>query len=329
MEFSCSGRGGTAAVGSPPGCSRRLFIVRVLVVALVLASGAAATTARAVGTATAPSIPPASLWAINETAQTDGIRTLTLPTAFVFLSWHRGTSLVPYHRGRDTVVEFSRGGHLAATWTATRVYPHGLAGCGNLYGPSPTRVRIHAHAVYSISRPDGSIAWMCVTDTASYPMVYQLSDSDQLPQSELASIVGNSRYRYAYTVSSFVDFWTPSRNIGCLAYVPGQGLDPGVLTCYIRSGLNPPPQRRTSDCRGRVFGWGSIVQLVLPQSASPVTAGYGCSTYEPVDTSARTLDYGHTINAFGATCQSMRTGLRCSNEIGHGFFLSRQRSYIF
>ena len=301
----------------------------VLGVALVLASGAATTTAGVVGTASAPSIPPASLWALNETAQTYGIRTLTLPPTYVFLGWHRRASLVAYHRGRDTVVEFSRGGRLAATWTATRVYPHELAGCGNLYGPSPTRFRIRAQTVYSVSRSDGSIAWMCVTDTASYPMVYQLSESHQLPRSEVASIVGNSRYHYAYTVSPFVDFWTPSRNIGCLAWVPGQGLDPGVLTCYIRSGLNPSPQHRTSDCRGRVFGWGSIVQLVLPQSANPVTAGYGCATYEPVDTSARTLDYGHTINAFGATCQSMRTGLRCSNERGHGFFLSRQRSYIF
>ncbi len=45
--------------------------------------------------------------------------------------------------------------------------------------------------------------------------------------------------------------------------------------------------------------------------------------------SAPTLDYGHSISFGGATCTSMRNGLRCSNRQGRGYFLSRQHSYLF
>lgn len=122
-----------------------------------------------------------------------------------------------------------------------------------------------------------------------------------------------------YTVSPFTDFWTPSRNIGCLAVLPGQGLDPALITCYIGSGLRPSPARRPSECRGAVFGWGQIVWLWSPQSGTASgLSGYGCADYEPIDTSAPTLDYSRRIQVFGITCNSKPIGLRCSNEQGPG-----------
>jgi hypothetical protein len=102
-----------------------------------------------------------------------------------------------------------------------------------------------------------------------------------------------------------------------------------AFTCYIRSGLRPaPPTHRIAECRVG-FGWGSIVWLDLPQGLGQRgTSEYGCSDYAPVDSSAPTLDYGQSITFSGATCTSMRVGLRCSNG-SHGFFLSRQHSYLF
>jgi hypothetical protein len=306
--------------------------VHAFVAAVLVASATVAITLPAVGASPArpPSIPAASLWAINETMQTYGIRTISLPPTYIFASWHQQSSNVPEHRGRDMVVEFSRGGLLAATWTATRVYPHQLSRCGNLYGPSRTRLTVRAKAVYAVSHPYGSIAWMCVTDTPYYPMVYRLWSDHGLSPNQLASIVGMSRYRYVYTVSPFIDFWTPTRNIGCVASIPGQGLDPGGIDCYVRSGLRPTPTHRPSVCRGAVFGWGNVVSLELPAAGPAIgRSQYSCADYEPVDTSARTLEYGHEIRAFGVTCNSMPIGLRCSNAKGHGFFLSRQHSYLF
>jgi hypothetical protein len=312
-------------------CAQRVVVVSVLVAAAVLlAPGAVAITPSAVAATKAPSIPPASLWAIEETMKTYGNRTITLPPAYAFLSWHQAVSVVPGHTGPDTVVEFSRDGRLAATWTATSVHASELALCGDLHGPSPTRYRVRGHMVYSMSSQHGRLAWICVADYAGYPVVYQLWDDHRFSWSQLATIVGTSSYRYVYSVSPFADFWTPSRNIGCLAVVPGQGLDPGGITCFIRSGLRPKPARRPADCRGAAFGWGRIVGLVLPQSGTSSGASeYFCADYEPVDTSARTLGYGHSMSFSGVTCTSMPSGLRCANAHGHGFFLSRQHSYLF
>lgn len=44
---------------------------------------------------------------------------------------------------------------------------------------------------------------------------------------------------------------------------------------------------------------------------------------------ARVVRYGTTWRGGAFRCKSLRTGLRCNNATGHGFFLSRQRSYRF
>ena len=41
------------------------------------------------------------------------------------------------------------------------------------------------------------------------------------------------------------------------------------------------------------------------------------------------LRYGTTWRRNGLVCSSKAIGLRCSNPAGHGFFMSRARSYRF
>ena len=41
------------------------------------------------------------------------------------------------------------------------------------------------------------------------------------------------------------------------------------------------------------------------------------------------LAYGRTWRGGVFTCLSQAIGLRCSNRVGHGFFLSRERWYRF
>jgi hypothetical protein len=101
-------------------------------------------------------------------------------------------------------------------------------------------------------------------------------------------------------------FKMPSRNIHCAIFS-------GNLRCDIMSGLKPEPQR---DCE---LDWTGLI-LVNNGKASPVCAG---------DTVRKegspTLEYGTKWKRNKMTCTSKMTGLRCRNEKGHGFFLSRDK----
>jgi hypothetical protein len=113
-------------------------------------------------------------------------------------------------------------------------------------------------------------------------------------------------------------FRMPSRNIGCLLTPPFPGANPkAVLRCDIRSGLKPVPRRRCE------LDWTGLAVSVTGR-ASPVCAGDTA-----IDRSTRILRYGTTWKRAGITCRSRRTGLRCTNRSGHGFFLARQGWRIF
>lgn len=304
---------------------------RALVGAVLVALVATAGPARA---ARPTPIPPASLFSIERTIFAFGFRTIALPRAYSFLRWGRHASAVPGHVGQDTIVAFAGPDGALVTWAATRLTPQGWARCADLYGSRTRRFTVDRHVVY-VAEPRGTrIAWMCVTDYGPFRLVYRLRAGRQFTAREMATIVGRSRFQYSYAVASFTDFWMPSRNIGCFGSIPGQGLDPGLLTCYIRSGLVPSPGPPTGYCRdlpkAQKFGWGDIVSIWLPVIGNPDgSRQYDCAEYEPVDPSAPTLAYGHTLEYGGVTCRSERIGLRCANRFGHGFFLSRQYSYLF
>jgi len=115
-------------------------------------------------------------------------------------------------------------------------------------------------------------------------------------------------------------FRTPSGNIGCM-YAKFSG-EPAYLRCDILSGLKPKPPR-PSSCPDYVE-WGYGYSMGKTGKASAVCAGDTA-----VVPDAKVLGYGRSWSRNGFSCTSLERGLRCRNASGHGFFLSRQRSYKF
>ena len=116
-----------------------------------------------------------------------------------------------------------------------------------------------------------------------------------------------------------VQFRTPTSNIGCV-YSSEPGRTGPYLRCDILSGLKPKPARP----RGCTLDWTFGFQMNRTGRARTVCAGDTA-----VDRHAKVLRYGHKWSAGGFSCTSRRTGLRCRNRSGHGFFLSRTRSFRF
>jgi hypothetical protein len=99
-------------------------------------------------------------------------------------------------------------------------------------------------------------------------------------------------------------FQLPSGNIGCL-------LASGVLRCDILSGLDPEP---TASCE---LDWVGL-SIGRTRAAAPNCAGD--TIFNP---DMPTLAYGSSWSRKGITCESRRTGLRCSNRQGHELSLAR------
>ena len=97
-------------------------------------------------------------------------------------------------------------------------------------------------------------------------------------------------------------FQTPSGNIVC-------GYMPKGLRCDLHSGLKPEP---SDPCPLDWVG----VWVEADGAAGPDCAG------DAVE-STQVLGYGRTWELGGMRCSSEATGLTCSNQGGHGFFLSR------
>jgi hypothetical protein len=128
-----------------------------------------------------------------------------------------------------------------------------------------------------------------------------------------ASLVGMARA--ATTVSSFR---TPSGNIGCV-YSSGLG-PPASLRCDIRSRLRPRPHKP----RGCDLDWGDSYEMTATGRVDLT-----CHGDTAILPSSRVLHYGSWWKKGGFACVSRASGLRCHNRAGHGFVLSRQRSYRF
>ena len=115
--------------------------------------------------------------------------------------------------------------------------------------------------------------------------------------------------------ASFVFFQTPSHNIGCV-----YSSSPASLRCDIRSGLKPAPPKPRGCMNDWTFGYS-----VNPTGRAHTVCA-GDTVFSP---SARVVRYGTTWRGGAFACKSSRSGLRCRNRSGHGFFLSRQHSYRF
>jgi hypothetical protein len=115
-----------------------------------------------------------------------------------------------------------------------------------------------------------------------------------------------------------VHFRTPSGNVQC-AYLAGNGFH-RELRCEIRGGIRPLPAR-PKDCVG---DWGGGYDLTPRGRAEILCVGDTIQVQH-----SRVLGYGKAWRAGAFSCLSQKVGLRCQNRVGHGFFLSRSRSYTF
>ena len=118
---------------------------------------------------------------------------------------------------------------------------------------------------------------------------------------------------------TYIDFRMPSNNVFC-AYISSTSPRYTYLRCDIMSHLKPMP-----SSAGCVEGSrGVSVSMNVYGRAT-----YPCSSDTVYNTNARKLAYGKTWSKGGFTCTSRMTGLKCTNKSGHGFFLSKQRTYRF
>jgi hypothetical protein len=117
---------------------------------------------------------------------------------------------------------------------------------------------------------------------------------------------------------TYFDFRMPSNNIFC-AYVVSSSPYSKYLRCDIQSRIKPIP---TGKCRYEGARGYSVSMGVTGRATFPCTS-------DSVYNKHYTLNYGKTWSRGGFTCKSTMAGIRCSNLSGHGFFLSRQHSYLF
>ena len=126
-----------------------------------------------------------------------------------------------------------------------------------------------------------------------------------------AAVLATSAAVSSASTTRIVGFRTPSKNIACM-YERAEFGHKAFLRCDLLSGLKPQPHK---SCELDWTGLG----MSKRGKAGPICAGDTVyDKREPI------LKYGHTWKHRGFACHSKRTGLKCSNRGGHGFFLSRQ-----
>jgi hypothetical protein len=120
------------------------------------------------------------------------------------------------------------------------------------------------------------------------------------------------------SAASIQFFQTPSHNIGC-AYTPASGDSSVMLRCDVTNVDHPA--KRPSSCQqsyGRAFGLygtGKAKRLCVGDTAR--------------NPSSRVLGYGTTRKYGPFTCRSLTSSLRCHNNYGHGFTLSKQKQTLY
>ena len=115
-------------------------------------------------------------------------------------------------------------------------------------------------------------------------------------------------------------FQTPSGNIYCNGY--GDNGNGGDISCKIVERSGEFAQRKPNSCTGY---WGHEYHLEGNGRAT-----MSCDNTKPSRVGYTALaPYGETGEFEDITCTSEKTGFTCTNNDGHGFFLSRQKQLIF
>lgn len=114
---------------------------------------------------------------------------------------------------------------------------------------------------------------------------------------------------------STLRFRTPSNQIHCMFSSIGVACE--INQTFIKTPIRPRPK----DCE---YDWGHFFEL-----ADNGEAGLGCVSDSVSSDDSRVLGYGSYIKNGRITCFSEDRGLTCSNDIRHGFIISRQSQRLF
>jgi len=124
------------------------------------------------------------------------------------------------------------------------------------------------------------------------------------------------------TQDSRADVWTfetPSQNVQC---VVGEGFEGSDISCTIINRSGSPASPRPSSCKG---DWGHSFEMYDRGPAKLV-----CSDLQDVTKGAQQVaEYGVKGEFGGFICTSSKTGLKCLNTDGNGFFLSRRKQVLY
>ena len=115
----------------------------------------------------------------------------------------------------------------------------------------------------------------------------------------------------------FTFFQSPTGNIGCLAIVG----EISEIRCDLRQ-LTASFTRRPADCD---LDWGDSFAI----GANDRKGSLVCHGDTVFDQNAAVLDYGLNASFGPFTCTSAKTGMTCSNDLGHGFSVARAKQSVF
>ncbi|WP_300072813.1 DUF6636 domain-containing protein [uncultured Ruegeria sp.] len=120
---------------------------------------------------------------------------------------------------------------------------------------------------------------------------------------------------------AFSDVWTfetPSENIQCSV---GESAGFSDIQCTIIERNGPPALPRPANCQA---DWGH--EFLMNNTG---TVQMVCAVLSRHRDGYHRAEYGVTGQFGGFVCHSSKKGLECTNQDGHGFFLSRAVQRIF
>ena len=121
----------------------------------------------------------------------------------------------------------------------------------------------------------------------------------------------------AAAADELVFFRSPTGNINCLIATGSYA----EVRCDLTE-LVPSFTRRPDDCD---LDWGD--SFVVADGADK--GGLSCHGDTVRDPGAAVLDYGHSIEVGPFVCNSAKTGMTCTNALGHGFSVARAKQSVF
>lgn len=126
---------------------------------------------------------------------------------------------------------------------------------------------------------------------------------------------------FLLTIPAHADVWTfetPSQNIQCSVGVEQTFSD---IICTIIERHGQPALPRPANCNA---DWGHTFSMNNTGAAEVL-----CVETNTSKGGFERAEYGVTEEFNDFSCHSSRKGLRCENQDGHGFFLSRATQTVF